>query len=182
MKKIVSIILAFVMLLSVCFACVACDDENDNTGSSGSSGSSAIQYRAAADFFYSDDKGHTYGNGTKEYEVNETVYMKVKAKVTTNNTTAETIKVTLTIPNITALDAKYYDGQPITPTYDAVQNVTTYEFTIVAASDAQEWEFVFQFIPNAAAEVTMKLTFDDKIDALYDKQNTVKFVEAESGE
>jgi len=133
-------------------------------------------YVATADFFYSNDKGHSYGNGTKEYQVGETVYMKIKAKVTTNKKTPETIKIKLTIPSVKALDAKYYDGQPITPVYDAVQNITTYEFTITASQNAQEWEFVFQFVPNEEAEVLMTLVFDDHLDSAYDKQNTIKFV------
>jgi hypothetical protein len=41
---------------------------------------------------------------------------------------------------------------------------------------------VFQFVPNAEAEVRMTLEFDDKVDSLYDKQNTVKFVKASTGE
>jgi hypothetical protein len=48
--------------------------------------------------------------------------------------------------------------------------------------NAQEWEFVFQFVPNAEAEVKITLEFDDKVDAMYDKQNTVKFVAAVTGE
>lgn len=175
MKKIITLLMAVILMMGVCVGLVGCgEDENPDAGQ--------IYYVAAADFFYSEDKGHTYGNGTKEYEIGETVYMKVKAKVTSNKETPETIKIKLTIPNITALDAKYYDGQPITPTFDAVQNVTTYEFTITAALNAQEWEFVFQFIPNAEAEIRMTLEFDDKVDSLYDKQNTVKFVSAETGE
>lgn len=172
MKKIVTLLVAVILMMGVCVGFVGCDQSQDVE----------TYYVAAADFFYSEDKGHTYGNGTKEYEIGETVYMKVKAKVTSNKETPETIKVKLTIPNITALDAKYYDGQPITPTFDAVQNVTTYEFTITAALNAQEWEFVFQFIPNAEAEVRMTLEFDDKVESMYDKQNTVKFVSASTGE
>ena len=34
-------------------------------------------YEAASGFFYSGDKGHSYGDGTKEYEVGETVYIYV---------------------------------------------------------------------------------------------------------
>lgn len=175
MKKTITLLMVVILMMGVCVGLVACGkDENPDAGQT--------YYVAAADFFYSEDKGHTYGNGTKEYEIGETVYMKVKAKVTSNKETPKTIKIKLTIPNITALDAKYYDGQPITPTFDAVQNVTTYEFTITAALNAQEWEFVFQFIPNAEAEVRMTLEFDDKVDSLYDKQNTVKFVKASTGE
>ena len=48
--------------------------------------------------------------------------------------------------------------------------------------NAQEWEFVFQFVPNAEAEVKITLEFDDKVAAMYDKQNTVKFVAASTGE
>mgnify|MGYP004522171047 CR=1 FL=1 len=169
MKKINTFLLTIVIMVIVCVSLSSCAKDEGET-----------YYVAAADFFYSNDKGHSYGNGTKEYSVGETVYMKVKAKVTSNKEVPETIKIKLTIPNITALDAKYYDGQPITPTYDAIQNITTYEFTITAALNAQEWEFVFQFIPNAEAEVLMTLIFDDHLDSMYDKQNTIKFVASEA--
>lgn len=177
MKKLCIILAAILCVgigVGVTIGFVSCKKDDTNAGQ--------IYYVAAADFFYSNDKGHSYGNGTKEYHVGETVYMKVKAKVSSNKEIPESINMKLTIPNITALDAKYYDGQPITPTFDAVQNITTYEFTITAALNAQEWEFVFQFIPNAEAEVKITLEFDDKIDAMYDKQNTVKFVEESVGE
>lgn len=168
MKRIMTLLLAVIIMISVNVGLIGCWKDDSKDGQA--------YYVAATDFFYSNDKGHSYGNGTKEYQVGETVYMKVKAKVTSDKETPETIKIMLTIPNITALDAKYYDGQPITPTYDAVQNITTYEFTITASLNAQEWEFVFQFVPNAEAEVTMTLVFDDHVDPMYDKQNTIKFV------
>lgn len=183
MKKIVSLILVIVMTLSACFIFTSCGKDNGGSSggnSGGSSGGSSEDpyYIATAKFYYSEDKGSTYRSQRKEYAVGETVYMKLIAKVTSNNSTPETIKMKLTIPNITAVDAKYFDGQPITPTYDSIQNVTTYEFTIAASSNAQDWEFVFLFIPNADAEVTMNLEFDYKVDSIYDKQNTVKFVKA----
>lgn len=170
MKKLIALCLMFVLMVA-CLSLVACGDDTDDTDST--------IYAAAADFFYSEDKGHTYGNGTKEYTIGDTVYMKVKAKVTSNKNVPEVVSLRLTIPNITALDAKYYDGQPITPTYDALMNITTYEFNIPASSNSPEFEFVFQFIPNAEAEVKMTLVFDDKVDPMYDKQNTVKFVTPE---
>ena len=171
MKKISTLLLTVIIMIGACVGLIGCGKDKSENGQT--------YYVAAADFFYSNDKGHSYGNGTKEYQVGETVYMKVKAKVTSNKEIPETVKIILTIPNITALDAKYYDGQPITPTYDAIQNITTYEFTITAALNAQEWEFVFQFIPNAEAEVSMTLVFDDHLDPMYDKQNTVKFISEE---
>ncbi len=176
MKKIVSLLMAMVMMATACFVFTSCDDEDLEDASN------QTYYIAAADFFYSEDAGSNYASHRKEYKVGETIYMQLIAKVTTNKELPETIKMKLTIPNITALDAKYYDGQPITPTYDAVQNVTTYEFTITAAMNAQEWPFVFQFKPNSAAEVKMVLEFDDKVEALYDLQETVKFVEESTGE
>lgn len=171
MKKFKLLLKMFSLLLVTCFIFAGCDGNNPPPETA------ETYYVAASDFFYSEDKGHTYGNGTKEYSIGETVYMKVKAKVTSNQTNPKTITMKLTIPNITALDAKYFDGQPITPVYDSVLNVTTYEFTITAAQNAQEWEFVFQFIPNAEAEVKITLEFDENIESMYDKQNTVKFVD-----
>lgn len=134
-------------------------------------------YSAASDFFYSSDKGHTYGDGTKEYAIGDTVYMKVMFKVTSNKKKISQVKVVLTIPNIQNVDAKYMDGQIITPNFDAVNNVTTYEFTANAAIETTEQECVIQFVPNAVGEVPMTLVFDDNVDPSYDKQSTLIFVE-----
>lgn len=134
-------------------------------------------YTAASGFFYSSDKGHSYGDGTKEYEIGETVYMKVKFKVTSNQKKTSQVKVVLSIPNVENVDAKYMDGQVITPNFDAVNNVTTYEFTANAAVESNEQECVIQFVPNAVGSVTMTLVYDDNVDASYDIQSTLEFVE-----
>lgn len=136
-------------------------------------------YTAASGFFYSSDKGHTYGDGTKEYAVGETVYMKVKFKVTSDKSKTSQVKVVLSIPNVENVDAKYMDGQVITPNFDAVNNVTTYEFTANASEEAAEQECVIQFIPNAVGSVTMKLVYDDNVDPSYDIQSTLEFVEVD---
>ncbi len=133
------------------------------------SGCGKTTYEAASGFFYSSDKGHSYGDGTKEYAVGETVYMKVMFKVTSDSKKTSQVKVVLTIPNVESVDAKYMDGQVITPNFDAVNNVTTYEFTANASKDAMEHECVIQFKPNAAGSVTMTLVYDD----------TLEFVEPE---
>ena len=135
-------------------------------------------YKASSDFFYSNDKGHTYGDGTKEYEVGETVYMKVKFKVTSSEEDVSQVSVVLTIPNSDNVDARYMDGQIITPNYDAVNNVTTYEFTANACQDAADNECVIQFVPNSTGSITMTLEYDDKLDSSYDIQSTLLFVEA----
>ena len=130
-------------------------------------------YTAQSGFFYSGDKGHSYGDGTKEYAVGDTVYMKVKFLVTSDSKKTSQVKVTLTIPNSEGFDAKYMDGQVITPNYDAVNNVTTYEFTANASKTATESECVIQFVPNATGSATMTLVFDDNVDPSYDKQSTL---------
>lgn len=135
-------------------------------------------YKADSGFFYSSDKGHTYGDGIKEYTVGETVYMKVMFKATSNKKKTSQVKVVLSIPKVQNVDAKYMDGQVITPNYDAVNNVTTYEFTANASKDATAQECVIQFVPNAPGSVTMKLMYDDNIDPSYDIQSTLEFVES----
>lgn len=142
-------------------------------------GCGKTNYTASSGFFYSGDKGHSYGDGTKEYAVGETVYMKVKFKVTSNRIKTSQVKVTLSIPNVQNVDAKYMDGQVITPNFDAANNVTTYEFTANAAKEATEQECVIQFIPNAVGTVTMTLVYDDNVDPSYDIQSTLEFVESE---
>lgn len=140
------------------------------------------QYTGLSEFYYSSDAGKTYGNRTKEFNVGETVYMQLIARVDSNSKVAEEISLTLTIPSITAVDAKYYDGQPITPVPDQINNITSYTFTIIASNSASDWNFVFQFIPNSPGEITIRLVFDDNVPALYDKQNTVKFITPENSE
>jgi len=160
-SKICSLVLVIVMMMSVLSGC------------------GKTTYEATSGFFYSDDKGHTYKDGTKEYDVGETVYMKVMFKVTSDSKKTSQVKVVLTIPNVESVDAKYMDGQVITPNFDAVNNVTTYEFTANASKDAMEHECVIQFKPNAAGSVTMTLIYDDNVDASYDMQSTLEFIEAE---
>lgn len=140
-------------------------------------GCGEITYTASSGFFYSGDKGHSYGDGTKEYAVGETVYMKVIFKVTSSEKKTSQVKVVLSIPNVQNVDAKYMDGQVITPNFDAANNVTTYEFTANAAKETTEQECVIQFVPNAAGSVTMTLVYDDNVDPSYDIQSTLEFVE-----
>ncbi len=135
------------------------------------------KYTANSGFFYSADKGHSYGDGTKEYVIGETVYMKVKYIVASDQDDISQVKAILTVPKVQNVDAKYMDGQVITPNYDAVNNVTTYEFTANASKTATESECVIQFVPNAAGTITMTLVFDDKVDSSYDRQSTLVFVE-----
>lgn len=135
------------------------------------------EYKADAKFLYSSDKGHSYGDGTKEYAIGETVYMKVQFQVTSNKSKNSQVTVVLTIPNVENVDAKYMDGQVITPDYDPVNNVTTYEFTANASKEPGTNECVIQFVPNSVGSVTMTLVYDDSVDSSYDIQSTLEFVE-----
>lgn len=142
----------------------------------------SAKYTATSGFYYSGDKGHTYGDGTKEYAVGETVYMKVKFKVLSNKKKTSQVKVVLSIPNVKNVDAKYMDGQVITPNYDAANNVTEYPFTANASKNAVEQECVIQFVPNSAGAVTMTLVYDDNVDPSYDIQSTLEFVDDKKSE
>lgn len=181
MKRIKRTLVTVLALSLALCSFVGCGDSNDNggtnTGKSGFLGIGETTYSATSDFFYSSDKGHSYGDGTKEYEIGDTVYMKVKFKVTSNKSKTSQVKVVLTIPSIDNVDAKYMDGQIITPNFDAVNNVTTYEFTANASETAVDQECVIKFVPNAVGEVPMTLVFDDNVDPSYDNQNTITFVE-----
>ena len=181
MKRIKRTLVTVLALSLALCSFVGCGDSNDNggtnTGKSGFLGIGETTYSGTSDFFYSSDKGHSYGDGTKEYEIGDTVYMKVVFKVTSNKSKTSQVKVVLTIPSIDNVDAKYMDGQIITPNFDAVNNVTTYEFTANASETAVDQECVIKFVPNAVGEVPMTLVFDDNVDPSYDNQNTITFVE-----
>lgn len=136
------------------------------------------EYEASTGFFFSSDKGHSYSNGVKEYVIGETVYMRVQFKVSSNKKKVSQVRVVLSIPNVDNVDAKYMDGQVITPNYDPLNNVTTYEFIANASKNAPESFCVIQFIPNSVGSVTMKMEYDDNLDSSYDIQSSLEFVNA----
>lgn len=166
-KRILSLLLAIVCLFSV-FSMTSCGDDEPTTYS--------VEKR---DFYYSIDNGATYGNERVELEVGQTVLMKVLVTVTTNKEEKENISGSLTIPNITAIDAYYLRGQKITPTVDEINNVTTYPFTITTNED---WTFIFEFVPSNEARVQMSLDFEEPIPDIYDGIYTIKFVNPSSEE
>ena len=172
LKRIFALFFAIIMCMNVA---TACDKEDVKK-------IGEPEYRAVSGFYYSSDNGHTYGDGTKEYSVGKTVYMKVKFKVISNKKKASTVSVVLSIPNIESVDAQYLDGQVIKPEYDAKNNVTSYTFTASASKEPEEQECVIQFIPKAVGSFTMTLVFDDNVDPSYDSQSTLVFVEEETSE
>lgn len=170
MKKVLSSILILVILATAVTSLASCTKS---------------QYTAAAEFYYSADGGHTYGNMTKEYSVGTSVYMRVIVKVVnvdSSSTAKDNIGVRLTIPNASGYDGTYLDGQIVTPQHDTVQNAVYYDFTVTAANAelAEELTFTFCFTPNQVSDATMTLVFDDNVDVKYDRQNTIKFVEAKA--
>ncbi len=134
-------------------------------------------YTAASEFFWSSDAGKTYGNKTKEYAVGENVYMQLNLKVESSSKKQTEVGVTLTIPYIKDVVSKYMDGQIITPEVDEINQTTTYKFTVIATKDAQEWSFTFQFVPTKATDVKISLEFDEPVNKIYNKQNTIVFIE-----
>ena len=134
-------------------------------------------YTVASEFYWSADAGATYGNRTKEYEVGENVYMQLIVRVESSSKKQEEVGVTLTIPYVQDVVSKYMDGQIITPEVDELNHTTTYNFTVIASKNSSETNFVFKFIPTKATDITITLTFDDKVSSIYDKQNTITFIE-----
>lgn len=168
MKKLFKRVLATIIATMVCAITVltltGCKDDK-------------VTYKAASEFYWSSDAGATYGNRTKEYEVGENVYMQLIVRVESTSEKQEEIGITLTIPYIQDVVSKYMDGQIITPEVDELNHLTTYNFTVIASNNSNETNFVFKFVPLMATDITLKLEFDDKISSIYDKQNTITFIE-----
>lgn len=170
MKKTITVIILVVVLLLGVVGIIGRDWFTETT------------YRAETQFLFSNDNGHSYVSGKIEHAVGEIVNMKVKLGVLSNKSKETQVKVVLTIPNIESVDAKYIRGQNITPVFDPVKNVTTYELTVNASKKPVPVECVIQFKPNSVGDVGMTLIYDDNIDSSYDLLNTLVFVEAVSGE
>lgn len=89
------------------------------------------------------------------------------------------IDAELIIPKITAVEAKYYNGPLIEYKVDNINNVTTYflKIRMPYKKEIIDNTFGFKFTPNAAADISMDLIFDDNISDIYDRFITLKFVE-----
>ena len=136
-------------------------------------------YEAETTFGYRIGTNGKYYEWLKEVHVGETLYMTVRFHVTTNKKDVSYVKATLTIPNSDKADITYFDGQPITPDYDPVQNVTTYEFTINASKNSAASECIIKFSPYDIGIIQMTLVYDENVDPSYDVQNTIEIVENE---
>lgn len=169
MKKTFKKITAMFTSLAICFMAVLALTRCSKT-----------EYTASSGFYWSSDAGATYKNGTKEYEVGENVYMQLIVRVDSTGKSQDKIGVTLTIPYVQDVVSKYYDGQVITPEVDELNHTTTYNFTVIASNSATDSKFIFKFIPTKATDITLTLTFDDNVDSIYDKQNTITFIEPTS--
>ena len=99
-----------------------------------------------------------------------------------NSPSLDFVECELIIPNITSVDAKYYDGTVISPLIDELAGITTYPLKIGISDEKSEditnleWSFTFQFIPNKESEISVRLIFDDNIPQQYDKMSTIIFV------
>ena len=164
MKKYLFLLCVSFLLLSLILTSCTVNDEHEIT--------------ASARFYYSVDSGRTYGDSMKEYPVGETVFMQVIFNASTTNRKASEITATLSIPSIDAHDAHYIDGQIITPEFDSVNNVTIYEFTLLASLEGTETSVVIMFIPNSPAMATMTVSFDESVSDIHNVQNTIVFIDA----
>ena len=140
------------------------------------------EYVASSKFYWSSDGGSTYKDGTKEYEVGEAVYMQLLVQVNSTSSKQEKINVSLEIPYIQDVVSKYLDGEQITPETDELNHITTYKFATIASKNVSQapTQIIFRFIPTKVTDITLKLTFDDRIDPIYNKQNTITFIEPKS--
>lgn len=128
---------------------------------------------------FSRDAGATYTPNLKEFNIDETVYMKVLIKAETNTwfkKTQKPIGVTLKIPNIKEVAANYDDGQPITGISDEVKHVTVYRFDVMGSKNPKAAVCIFQFKPNAECDARVTVEYDDQINPAFDVQKTVHFV------
>ena len=128
---------------------------------------------------FSTDAGATYAPNLKEFNVGDTIYMKVLIKAETNTwfkKTQKPIGVTLKIPHIKEIAANYDDGQPITGRDDEINQVTVYEFNIMGSKNPKTFTCIFQFKPNAECTARVTVEYDDQINPAFDVQKTVHFV------
>lgn len=172
MKKVLSTILVGIMVVCGLTAFTGCEDGK----SAKDVFKKEITYKVVTeDFFFSTDNGATYGNRRVEFEVGQSIYMQVVICIESSDSKTHEIEGEFTMPNVQTANAQYLKGQKITPKVDHAKNITTYPFVITTN---EEWTFFFEFTPEIAGTLEMKLTFDDQIEEKYDMTNTIKMVES----
>lgn len=132
------------------------------------------------------DADWAYAQNRKEFSVGENCYMKYKLSIKSSNSKGDgkEVGLTISIPKISSVQATKFDGNPILPEHDEINNVTTYKITAIAyknVSDKQEFGCVFQYVPNDVGYIQVTFIFDNPIKSSYNMQSTIVFVQP-SGE
>jgi len=143
-----------------------------------SSTSTAKDFRLVPNikFYYSQDNGKSYGDSRRQLLVGTTAYMKIMLAIAENIDKTMVVNVDIKIPNIKGIEATYNRGQNIPSKDDAVNNCVIYTASIVPALSPDTTEMVFKFVPLSEGDVSMSVTYDDNVLALYDYLETVSFV------
>ena len=63
-----------------------------------------------------------------------------------------------------------------TTTHNPVGNITEYKFSIPSSPDSEDSMLVFSLVANSETSLSIKLEFDENIDASYDKVETIEFI------
>lgn len=133
---------------------------------------------AVSDFFWKKEGDSNYGNMTFDLETGKDANMLLKVKVVSDTDRQQEIGAKLIIPYVKDVISYYKKGQPITPVVDELNNITTYNFVVLASKNPVDTELYFKFKPIAALDVTMILEFDEQVHRSFDKQMTISFVDA----
>ena len=162
MKKIAMFMLALCLMLTFS----SCLEEPEQ---------SSVGYVATAKCLFSTDKGQTYGENTRVFNVGSEVLMAVRVNVKSEST-SENVGLTVQIPNSEAVECVYMDGLVPTTTHNPVGNITEYKFSIPSSPNSEDLMLVFSLVANAETSLSIKLEFDENIDASYDKVETIEFI------
>jgi len=145
MKRFVGMVL-LVAVFSICLSFTGCK---------------ATQYVATTTISKSNDGGETYGSGKMEFQVGKKCYVKVLIKVESTSSKTEEIGVDIVIPILKNTETYLMKGQNVTEKVD--EKNKTYHVIIPASKNSVENEFVFQFDLISKGNVSISITYDDKI-------------------
>jgi hypothetical protein len=130
---------------------------------------------ANAEFWVSVDGGNEWTkSGPYVFPLDSSVYVKLKVRVYTNSNTESYPSVSLTIPNIEAVDAYIVDGPKVIPTIYVSNAIYTFK-TRAVKNNTKDTELVVEFIPYSKTRVNMAVEFDDSVYSAYDRTFEIKF-------
>ncbi len=181
-KRIVSLLLCVIIVLSLC-GCSTPFGKKDDTTAEKPPAEEKVDtfYKANTNVSYSSgsDSNWSYGNQRKEFPQNEACYVRISSTVITEKNKGVGTEITVTYRFTGAQNCRIELSDGIaTQVESGDPNVVIFTRTISAEKEKKATEsiVIFQYVPNSdASSITLEVIYDDHVPSQHDVRNTIYF-------